>query len=160
VRRTRPLFLVLFAIIGGGAGWLLQSALTSLGAAAIVPPVTLALTLVAIGAVVIIFAIPVRRSVRDRDTKRVDPFYATRVVVLAKAASVAGALLFGSTASIVVYLLTRNVVAGVGSIFTSSAAVIGSIILLACGLIAENMCSIPPDDQDKGEESRAEARPH
>lgn len=158
--RTKPLFLVLFAIISAGAGWLVQSALTSFGAGAIVPPITLALTLVAIGVVVIIFAVPVRRSVRERDSKRVDPFYATRVVVLAKAGSVAGSLLFGATAAIVVFLLTRNVVPGVGSIFTSSAAVIGSVVLLTCGLIAENMCSIPPDDRDKGEESRAEARPH
>jgi hypothetical protein len=97
--------------------------------------------------------------VRDRENHTVDPFYATRVVVLAKASSIAASLLFGATVAIVVYLLTRSVVAGVGSIFASGAAVVGSVVLLICGLVAENWCSIPPDDKDKGDKSPATTRP-
>ncbi|MEJ1230738.1 MAG: DUF3180 domain-containing protein [Galbitalea sp.] len=157
--RTKPFVLVLLALVGAGIGWLLQTALAASGTAVVSPPLTLALTLAVIGVLVILFALPVRRAVRHRERHRVDPFYATRVVVLAKASSIAGSLLFGATVSIVGYLLTRSVIAGVGSIFTSGVAVLGSVVLLVCGLVAENMCSIPPDDNDKGEKDPAPVRP-
>jgi hypothetical protein len=160
VKRTRPFVLVLFAVIGAGAGLLLQVILASTGAAVASAPFTLALSLAVIGVLVIVFAVPVRRAVRDREKHRVDPFYATRVVILAKASSIAGSLLFGATTAIVGYLLTRTVIAAVGSIFTSGAAVVGSVVLLVCGLVAENMCSLPPDDEDKGEKNLAHERPH
>lgn len=153
MKRTRPLTLVIYAIAAAIVAWFLQSALTASGASAIIPPFTLAILLALIGLVVVAFALPVRRAVRDRENHRVDPFYATRVVVLAKASSIAGSLIFGATVAIVSYLLTRSVIGGVGSIFTSGAGVLGSVILLACGLIAENMCSIPPDDRDKGDKN-------
>jgi len=159
VKRTRPVLLVLFAVVGGGAGWLLQIILAAVGTAAASPPFTFGLSLAVIGVLVVVFAIPVRRAARDRENHRVDPFYATRVVVLAKTSSIAGSLLFGVAVAIAVYLLTRPVVAAVGSIFTSGAAVLGAVVLLVCGLIAENMCSIPPDDKDKGDERPASARP-
>jgi dolichol kinase len=160
VNRTRPLVLVLFAVVGAGAGLLLQVVLASAGTAAASTPFTLALSLAVIGVLVVVFAVPVRRAVRDREKHHVDPFYATRVVILAKASSIAGSLLFGATSAIVGYLLTRTVIAAVGSIFTSGAAVVGSVVLLVCGLVAENMCSLPPDDEDKGEKNLAPERPH
>lgn len=153
MKRTRPLPLVIYAIVAAILGWFAQSALTAAGAAVITPPFALAIMLALIGLVVVAFALPVRRAVRDRENHRVDPFYATRVVVLAKASSIAGSLLFGATLAIVTYLVTRAVVAEVGSIFTSGAAVVGAIILLVCGLVAENMCSIPPEDKNKGEKN-------
>ena len=159
MKRTRPFVLVLFAAIGAGTGLLLQVILAAAGTAAASTPFTLALSLAVIGVLVVVFALPVRRAVRDRERHRVDPFYATRVVILAKASSIAGSLLFGATGAIVIYLLTRTVVAAVGSIFASSAAVVGSVVLLACGLVAENMCSLPPDDEDRGEKTLAPERP-
>jgi len=154
VKRTRPALLVLLTLIGAGAAWLLEVILTASGAAVASVPFTLALSLAVIGVLV-----PVRRAVRDRENHSVDPFYATRVVVLAKASSIAGSLLFGATVSIVGYLLTRSVVAEVGSIFSSGSCVIGAVVLVVCGLVAENMCSIPPDDKDKGEKDPASVRP-
>jgi hypothetical protein len=159
VKRTRPLALVLFAIVGAGVGWLLDVVLMASGAAVATLPFTLALSLAVIGVLVLVFAIPVRRAVRDRENHAVDPFYATRVVVLAKASSIAGSLLFGASVSIVAYLLTRAVVAAVGSIFSSGACIAGAVVLVVCGLVAENMCSIPPDDKDKGDKDPATARP-
>lgn len=157
--RTRPLLLVIYTIAAAIIGWLLESALTASGAAVFAPPFTLAITLLVIGAVVVVLALPVRRAVRDREHHRVDPFYATRVLVLAKASSIAGSILGGAAIAIIGYLLTRTVVAGVGSIFASGAAVLGSIALLVCGLVAENMCSIPPDDKNNGNKDPATTRP-
>jgi dolichol kinase len=159
VKRTRPLVLVLFALVGAGAGWLVDVILTAAGAAVAVLPFTLALSLAVIGVLVLVFAVPVRRAVRDRENHTVDPFYATRVVVLAKASSIAGSLLFGAALSIVAYMLTRTVVAAVGSIFSSGACIIGAVVLVVCGLVAENMCSIPPDDNDKRDKDPASIRP-
>ncbi len=159
MKRTRPFVLVLFAIVGAGAGWLLEVILTATGAAAAYGPFTLALSLAVIGVLVLLFAAPVRRAARDRDNHRVDPFYATRVVILAKASSIAGSLIFGAVLSILGYLVTRAVVAAVGSIFSSGACLAGAVVLVVCGLVAENMCSIPPDDKDKGEKNPAPARP-
>lgn len=158
--RTRPITVVLFAVLGAAAGWLLEVALVAMGSPAVVPPVTFALALVVIGALVVAFALPVRSAVRDRENHHVDPFYATRVVVLAKASAAAGALLGGATLAIVIFLLTRSVVAGVGSVFTAIAAVVGGIALLVGGLIAERMCSIPPHDGDDGDENPVTTRPH
>ena len=87
MNRTRPFFLVLLAVVGAGAGILLQVILASRGAAAASAPFTLAISLAVIGVLVVVFAVPVRRAVRDRDKHKVDPFYASRVVVLAKASS-------------------------------------------------------------------------
>jgi hypothetical protein len=159
VTRTRPFVLVLFAVVGAGAGLVLQVIIVSMGSAVVSAPFTLALSLAVIGLLVVLFARPVRRAVRDRENHTVDPFYATRVVILAKASSIAGSLLLGATAATVGYLLSRAVVAAVGSIFTTGAAVVGSIILLVCGLVAENMCILPPDDDDKGERNLAPERP-
>jgi Protein of unknown function (DUF3180) len=159
VKRTRPLILVLFAVVGAGAGWLVDVILTAFGAAVATLPFTLALSLAVIAVLVLVFAVPVRRAVRDRENHTVDPFYATRVLVLAKASSVAGSLLFGAAVSIVAYLLTRTVIAAVGSIFSSGACVVGAVVLVVCGLVAESMCSIPPDDKDKGERDPASVRP-
>jgi len=159
VKRTRPVVLVLLAVVGGGVGWLLQLILAAAGVAAATPPFTFGLSLAVIGVLVVVFAVPVRRAARDRDNHPVDPFYATRVVVLAKASSIASSLLFGASVAIAGYLLSRPVVAAVGSIFTSGAAVVGSVVLLVCGLVAESMCSIPPDDEDKDDKRPASARP-
>ena len=146
--RTRPLTLILFAVLGGAATWLIEVALISGGRPAVVPPVTLALTLGVIGVLDIALALPIRRAVRDRTKPRVDPFYATRVVMLAKASSLSGALLGGGSLGITAYLLSRSVVPGVGSVGLALAAAIGAIVLLVCGLVAEHMCAIPPDDDD------------
>jgi uncharacterized membrane protein YbhN (UPF0104 family) len=113
-----------------------------------------------IGIIVVFMAVPVRRAVRDRLNHHVDPFYATRVLVLSKASSITGSLVVGVGIAILVYLLTRSVVAGSGSIFTAGAAIVGAIVLVVGGLVAEYMCSIPPQDEDKGDENPATTRSH
>jgi hypothetical protein len=151
VKRTRPSSLVLLAVVGAIVGWVLEVTVVAVGDPIAVPPFTLALALAVIGILVIALAVPVRRAVRDRLNHTVDPFYATRVLVLSKASSITGALVAGAGAAILVYLLTRSVVAGVGSIFAAAAATIGAVILVVGGLVAEYMCSIPPEDDDKGD---------
>lgn len=146
--RTNPLHLALLAVLGGGAGWLLETALATSGRPVLIPPFTLAVALVLIGVIIVAMALPVRRVSRGG---RIDPFYATRVVMLAKASGLAGALLAGAALGIAGYLLSRSVLPGVGSITMAFAAAVGAIALLAAGLVAEQMCTIPPDDDDNSD---------
>lgn len=159
MNRTRPVSLVLFAAAGGALVWLLEIALIASGRPAAVPPVTLALALGVIGVLDLLLAVPIRRAVRDGQRGKIDPFYATRVAVLSKASSLAGSLLTGVGLGIVIFLSTRSVLA-VGSILMAVATVVGAVVLLVAGLIAEHLCSIPPDDDDKVEDGPATVRTH
>jgi hypothetical protein len=149
VTRTRPITILTFAVLGAAAAWLLEIALIATGQTIVMPPVTFAIVLGLVGIVVLALAIPVRRAVRSREHSRIDPFYATRVVVLAKSSSIAGSLLSGAGLSILAFLLTRSVVPGIGSILMAVATAGGALILLVGGLVAEFMCTIPPEDSEK-----------
>lgn len=146
--RTRPSTLLLMAILGGVAGWFLETALVATGRAAFIPPVTLAAALALIGVIVVVLALPVHRVVKGTAKSRVDPFYATRAVVLAKASSLTGALLGGAAVAVLVFLLTRSVIPPVNSLALAIATVVAGIVLFAGGLIAEKMCTLPPTDDD------------
>jgi hypothetical protein len=115
----------------------------------LIPPYTLAVALVLIGVLIVLMALPVFKVARRKENARIDPFYATRVVVLAKASSLCGALLAGGGLGIAGFLLTRSVVPGVGSVAMAFTTAAGAILLLVGGLVAEYMCTIPPEDDDK-----------
>ena len=153
MKRTNPLNLVLLVAIGGAAAWFVELALVSSGRADAVPPITLALALIVIAVAVVVAAIPVRRVAQRKPGARVDPITATRVVLLAKAASITGAILSGAAIGILVFLLTRPVI-GVGSTLPAVLATVAAVAVLVGGLIAENMCRIPPDDDDGAELGR------
>jgi Protein of unknown function (DUF3180) len=146
VTRTVPLHLVLLAALGGGAAWFLEVALTASGRAILIPPFTLAVALTLIGVIVIAMALPVRKVSRGVPNARIDPFYATRVVILAKASSLGGALLGGAGLAIAAYLLSRSVLPAAASVSMAIATAVGAIVLLVAGLVAEHMCALPPDD--------------
>lgn len=157
MKRTSAVTLVLFAIVGVATGVLVQLALAQSGQPGVKPPLTLAIVLAVIGLLDIALAWPVRKAAKGTAKARVDPFYATRVVVLAKASSISGALLAGSAAGFIVYLLTRSM-PPVGSIGFLVSTLVGAIVLMIGGLIAEQMCKLPPEDgEEKQEKKPAEA---
>jgi hypothetical protein len=148
VKRTRPSMLVLLAALGGAVGWLLEIALVATGHAAFIPTITLAVALALIAVIVVAMAVPVHRVVRGTNKTRIDPFYATRAVVLAKATSLTGALMTGFGFAAVVFLLTRSVLPAVGSLGPTITAAVAALLLLVAGLVAEKMCTLPPRDDD------------
>jgi hypothetical protein len=152
MKRTSVTALVLLALVGGVGGGLLETALAASGRPVVLPPITLALALLAIGIMVIVLALPIRRLTRGTSRQRVDPFYSTRVLVLAKASALSGSLITGFGVGVLVYLLTRSVVPGVASVGPAVATLVGAGCLLAGGLIAEHMCTIPPGKDDDGEQ--------
>jgi len=143
VSRTRPTALLLAALVGSLLAFALDSVLAMRGLAVIVPPVSLAVALVLIAAVVLALAWPVRRAATGG--RHIDPFYATRVVVLAKASALAGALLAGAGAGILVYLLSRAVLP-LGSTLTAGVTIVAAVLMVGAGLVAEHWCSLPPEE--------------
>lgn len=147
MKRTRVTTLTVVAVLGAAAGGITEQALAANGRPIIALPITLGIALAVIGGIVVTMAMPIRRMTRATNAPRVDPFYATRIVMLAKASAITGALAVGVGAGVLVYLLTRSVI-GVGSVAQVLVTVVGAGVLLAGGLLAEHMCRIPPDDDD------------
>jgi len=143
VTRTRPLTLVIAALVGVASAYGLDSLLALRGFAVVVPPISLAIALVLIGGVLVALAWPVRRAAAGE--RRIDPFYALRVVVLAKSSAVAGALLAGASVGVLLYLVTRAVVP-LGSSLAAGGTAVAAVLLLVAGLVAEHWCALPPDD--------------
>jgi hypothetical protein len=148
MKRTNIVTPVLLALIGGIGGGFLEAALATSGRPIVLPPLTLGLALLAIGVIVVLLALPIRRLTRGKATHPIDPFYSTRVLVLAKASALGGSLVTGFGAGVLVYLLSRSVVPGVSSVGQAVATLVGAAGLLVGGLIAESMCTIPPNDDD------------
>lgn len=141
--RTRPLPLLIAVLAGVIATYLMNVVLAMRGLAVLVAPVSLAVALALIAILLVAFAWPVRRAAKGE--RRIDPFFATRVVVLAKASALAGALLAGAAAGILLYLLSRAVVP-LGSSLTAGATVVAAVALVIAALVAEHWCSLPPDE--------------
>ncbi|RXZ45219.1 DUF3180 domain-containing protein [Agromyces binzhouensis] len=149
MNRTHASTLVAFAVVGLAVGYLGELALVAGGATALVPPISLAVTLIGIGAIVVLVAWPIRQAVRGERSRRVDPFRAARIAVLAKASSVTGALVLGVGIGITIFLLTRSVLPPAGTIWMAVATAIGAALLLIGGLVAEHFCTLPPDDPEE-----------
>ncbi len=143
MNRTRPLTLLVAAVVGLVALYAMNMVLAMRGAAVLVTPVSLPVALALIAMLLVALAWPVRSAAKGE--RRIDPFFATRVVVLAKASALAGALLAGAAAGILIYLLSRAVVP-LGSSLTAGATLVAALALVAAALVAEHWCSLPPDE--------------
>ncbi|AND17586.1 DUF3180 domain-containing protein [Rathayibacter tritici] len=147
MRRTRISTLLGLGLAGAVAGFLLDLAIAAAGRPVLIPPLTVPLTLVVVAALVLGFAIPIHRATKGTLLRPIDPFRAMRVVVLAKASSHVGALLLGASGGILVYLLSRAI-PSLGSVWQDIATIVGAVVLLVAGLVAEHLCTIPPSDDD------------
>jgi hypothetical protein len=128
--------------------FVIQIALANASQPKLRPEYTLAATLVLLAVVVIGLAIPVRRSTREGSRHRVDPFYATRVVILGKASALAGALLSGAGLGFLLELFVRSGMPSGDAYLRAGLGLAASVTLLVAGLVAEWLCTVPPDDGD------------
>ena len=129
---------------------------------------TVLITLPSIAIIELAIAIPVfkyRSELQKFATsgvrpKRLDPFYAMRVVVLAKATSIAGALFLGTAIGLVFMQLSQPVIAD--SIWRNLVALVESVVLISVALFIEKACKLPDDGENSGkakESSSIEANP-
>ncbi len=94
---------------------------------------------------------PVKQWVDGDKARRIDALRAARTAALAKAASVAGALLVGVFLGWGVhYLPTLDIAARRGELYVAAADVLVSVLLLVAGLLVERWCRVPADDDDRG----------
>jgi divalent metal cation (Fe/Co/Zn/Cd) transporter len=92
---------------------------------------------------------PVRQWVNGDKSRRIDALRAARTAALAKAASVAGALLTGLfTGWCVHYLPTAGIAARRSELIVAGVDVVASVLLLVAGLVVERYCRVPPDEDD------------
>lgn len=157
MKRTHASTLIAFTLSGLVIGYLGELSIVTAGSKALVPPLSLPITLVGVAVIVIVLAWPIRRAVKGKATKHLDPFRAMRTAVLAKACSLSGALVFGIGIGIALFVLTRSVLPAGETVWLAIATAVGSALLLAAGLIAEYFCTLPPDDTDLEEEEHAHA---
>jgi hypothetical protein len=150
VTRTSISTVVALVVIGAVAGFLVQIGLAAASSPKFRPEYTLALSLVAIAAIVIALTIPIRQATRGPVRTRIDPFHATRVVLLAKASSIAGGLLAGGALGLLLELFVRSGGLNTDSLLRTLATLGGAIALLAAGLVGEFFCTAPspPDDPE------------
>ncbi len=147
MKRTRVTTILVVAVLGAAAAAFIEVALAKNGLPIFKLYITYGITLAVIGGIVVSMAVPIWRMTRTTTAPRVDPFYATRVVMLAKACVITGALGVGVAAGVLAYLLTRSVI-GPTPVAQTITTIVGAGVLLAGGLIAERLCSIPPSDDD------------
>ena len=148
MKRTRVTVLLALALTGGVIAYLLELLAQSVGSNVVVPPLSLTLTLVAIAIAVVVLAIPVRRSVMGKHKAPVDPFYALRIAVFAKASSLTGSLLVGSATGILIFLFGRPIPPIITMSALSISEAVAAGLLVAAGLVAEFLCTLPPQNPD------------
>lgn len=153
LQRTSPLTVLAFAVSGSAVGFLTQVALSSFGKPPLVPPISLALTLLMLGAVLVTLAVLLRRAVAQEGAGHVNPFHAVRLLAAAKASQFAGALLGGFALGLLVQVLTRSVVPSASTWAPMLASVIAAILLVIFAALAEHLCKVPPSDPDDNGQS-------
>lgn len=148
MKRTGASTLLLAAVLGAGAGFLVDEGLRAASRPSFTPAISLPILLLLLGAVVLALAIPVFRATRGHTSAPVNPFRALRIAILAKASSVVGAAVGGFAVGLLVFLFTRPAVPSVGSLGTIIGTVVCGAILVVAGLVAEQLCTIRKDDDD------------
>lgn len=142
-------WLAVVGLIAGLAGYLVNWLATRNGYGTPTLPLTSLVTTALIIGITLVFG---RRVLRWRNGKRdrpLDPVLATRTLVLAQACAYAGALSLGWHAGIFVDQLTLLTVrSAIGPLWGSVALMAGGIVMIMVGLVVENFCRLPPDDDD------------
>lgn len=146
MQRTSPLTISAFAVAGAGVGLLLQLVRSTRGQAPVVPPLSLALTLIMLGVVLLVLAVSLRRAVTRKSGKQVNPFRAVRLLAGARAGQFVGALFGGFGLGLVLQLLSRSVMPAAAAWVPMLLVVGAGIVLLVCAVIAESLCRVPPGD--------------
>ena len=161
MKPTKPIQLIIAALVSAVGAFLFALFRINQSLDVPVSKINILVTLPVIGLTLVALAIPVIRyrlqlrklrsatgaspaNALAQRPKRVDPFYAVRLLTLAKACSIAASLFLGWHIGVIIVQLSRPVVATEG-VWQNGFGLAGSIVLLACALIVEFVCRIPND---------------
>lgn len=140
--------LVVAALFGGLAGWLLVVTANAFDWIPPDVPWTAPVGLVLLAALVGALAYSSHQRIQVR-RERMEPSRAVAFLVLGKASALAGALVAGGYFGFALMFLTRiDAVAPRDRVIRSGIAVVAGIALCVTGLLLERACKIPGDDDD------------
>ena len=143
--RTRSLTLVALWVAGSAVAWAIQWALTIRGLSILVIPLTFSMVLILMGAVLLSLAWPIRQLLKSATSKPpIDPLYAVRVLLLAKASALSGSLVGGVASGALLFGVTRPVIRA-EPLWFSAAGFVGALVLMVSGLVVEKWCTLPPE---------------
>jgi hypothetical protein len=150
MKPTKLSLLLLISLPTTIAAFFVASFMVGRGLQVPVSPINLLITLAAISAVLLALSIPIwryRNALKQKSTqrpKRVDPFYAVRVLLLAKASSLAGVLFASWHLGVIFFQLTGPVVVQ-SLVLQNVFGFIASVMLVVAALITEQICRLPQD---------------
>lgn len=159
--RTSLRFIAVLVFLSAVAAFFLEWVLVRWGEPMVVPPLTLTVTFLVLAVSIPALAWPVRAVTRPRKGRppaRVDPFYATRVVLLAKATAVASSVFAGAGLGVLGSVFSRPVVVWT-SVWWSGALVVASVAALVGSLVAERWCELPPSSEGSDAPGTAKGEP-
>ena len=145
MKPTRISTLVIIAVVCAAAGWLLLRSVY-----AKLPPLPWtgvpALLIAAVAEAWTGRDLKARISGRRQGLKPVSPLFVTRMVALAKATSVAAAIIAGFTAGFDVYLAgSLNASTPREDALTAVITFVAAVVLACAALYLENSCRVPED---------------
>jgi uncharacterized membrane protein YidH (DUF202 family) len=148
--------LVGWAVSATTAGYLLPKFVVNAGGAIPISPLNIIITLPLIGVLLVLMAIPMFRyrkasMARSKDSAKprpmpMNPFYAVRLVLLAKAIAISGAIFSGWHIGVVWLQLTSPIVPS--STLQNGLALLGAVVMTACAIIVERICRITDDGSE------------
>lgn len=155
MKPTKIMTLLGWAVSATTAGYLLPKFVVNSGGAIPISPLNIIITLPLIGILLLLMAIPMFRyrkaslaRVKDSAKPRpmpMNPFYAVRLVLLAKAIAISGAIFAGWHIGVVWLQLTSPIVPS--STWQNAFALLGAILMTACAIIVERICRITDDGE-------------
>ena len=153
LRPTSPATLFVVALAAAATAWVLIGEFYGE-----VPPLTLlpALTLLLLAVLEAIAARAVKARIERRPgTEPVDPLVVTRLVLLAKASSVAGALFTGLYGGVLVWLWAESsrTEAAAADLAPAAEGFGAALLLVAAALWLERCCRIPEPPPERDEPS-------
>lgn len=147
MKKTSPLGLLLWGLVGAFAGGCFCYVLESVGQALPGPPWPAMVGMLLLAVALLVLGWPIKKWNDGDRTKEIDPLRAARVAMMAKAAAMAGAILAGWYAGHLAYLIVSAATVRLGLAVSYALAAVIALLLMVVGLIVENFCQLPPDDR-------------
>ena len=148
MRPAKIVTALLVALVAGVVSWVALNTWTGSGGNPPPLPWASVAGTAALVAIVIAAGIPVRRWVRGRRDRPLDPLVAARSAVLGKAAAYGGAVLTGWYLSQAAVVLPDLVGVRRERLFVALVATVAAVGLSAAGFVVQYWCRIPPSDDD------------
>ena len=159
--QLRPLLLLVISVAAALAGYLATVLMAAAGYSSPVLPLSSAITLGAIGLIVLGLGVVVWRDQRriqdasdkarrehrpdtSRPARRLHPLQAVRVVAAGQACAYAGSLIAGWHAGVLIDLAPAAG-AGTPNVTAALVVVIGGMVWVITGFAVEALCRLPPD---------------